>query len=74
VELLALTRDVADEDGKAAVHVHVVLGRRGGTTHGGHLIAGHVRPTVELVVDEVPAHLRHGYDPRTGLALIALQN
>jgi len=74
VELLALTRDVAEEDGKAAVHVHVVLGRRGGTTHGGHLIAGHVRPTVELVVDEVPAHLRYGYGPRTGLALIALQN
>ena len=39
---------------------------------GGHLIAGHVRPTLELVVDEVPAHLRRRYDPESGLALINL--
>lgn len=73
VELVALNGDVADEDGKAAVHVHVVLGMRDGTTRGGHLIAGHVRPTLELIVDEAPAHLRRRYDPTSGLALIALQ-
>jgi uncharacterized protein len=52
----------------------VVLGTRDGTTRGGDLITGHVRPTVELGVDEVPAHLRRRYAPRTGLALIAIQN
>ena len=72
VELLALTGDVAEQDGNAAVHAHVVLGARDGTARGGHLIAGHVRSTLELVVDAAPAHLRRRYDPRTGLALIAL--
>jgi uncharacterized protein len=73
VEPLALSGDVAEQDGKATVHAHVVLGTRHGTTRGGHLIAGHVRPTLELIVDEAPAHLRRRYDPETDLALIALQ-
>ena len=72
-ELLALSGDIAEQDGKAAVHAHAVLGTRDGTTRGGHLIAGHVRPTLELIVNEVSAHLRRRYDPDSGLALIALQ-
>jgi hypothetical protein len=31
-----------------------------------------VRPTLELVVDRGPAHLRRPYDPESGLGLIAL--
>jgi predicted DNA-binding protein with PD1-like motif len=30
-----------------------------------------VRPTLELVLDEAPAHLRKRHDPESGLALIA---
>jgi hypothetical protein len=41
---------------------------------GGHLIEGYVRPTLELIVDEVPGHLRRRSDPDTGLALIALED
>jgi predicted DNA-binding protein with PD1-like motif len=73
VELLALSGNVAEQDGKAAVHAHVVLGLRDGTTRGGHLVAGRVRPTLELVVDEASAHVRRRYDPESGLALIALK-
>jgi hypothetical protein len=29
---------------------------------------------LELVVDEVPAHLRKRHDPESGLALIALED
>jgi uncharacterized protein len=72
VELLAINGDVTEQDGKAAIHAHVVLGRRDGTTRGGHLIAARVRPTLELIVDEVPVHLRRVYHPESGLALIAL--
>ena len=72
VELLALNGDIAEQDGTAAVHAHVVLGTRDGTTRGGHLIAARVRPTAELIVDEVPAHLRRQYDQESGLALLAL--
>ena len=72
VELLAMNGDVAEQDGKAVTHAHVVLGTRDGSARGGHLIAAHVRPTLELIVDEVPAHLRRRYQPQFGVALITL--
>ena len=70
VELLSLVGDVALADGKPAVHAHVVLGRSDGSTRGGHLIEAHVRPTLELILVESPAHLRKKKDPETGLMLI----
>src|SRR5690242_16196929 len=46
VEVLSLIGDVAlGPDGKPAVHVHAVLGRRDGSTRGGHLLEAKVRPT-----------------------------
>ena len=73
VEVLALTGDVSEEaDGKPNVHAHVVLGRRDGTTRGGHLMEGHVRPTLEVVLTESPAHLGRRHDPASGLSLIRL--
>lgn len=71
VEVLALTGDVALQDGKPAVHAHLVVGRSDGSACGGHLISGHVRPTLELVLDEQPEHLRKQHDAESGLALIA---
>jgi predicted DNA-binding protein with PD1-like motif len=70
VEVLSLVGDVAVADGAPQVHAHVVVGKRDGTAHGGHLIEGHVRPTLEVVVHESPEHLRRKLDPRTGLWLI----
>lgn len=70
VEVLTLAGDVALNDGDPAVHAHVVLGRSDGTTRGGHLMRAHVRPTLELILDEVPEHLRKHHDPESGLALI----
>ena len=70
VEVLSLLGDVAVEDDEPKVHVHAVLGRSDGTTLGGHLLEGHVWPTLEVVLDESPAHLRKRSDPETGLALI----
>jgi hypothetical protein len=32
-----------------------------------------VRPTLEVIVTEAPAHLRREHDPATGLALIDLR-
>jgi uncharacterized protein len=54
------------------VHAHIVVGRVDGSTMGGHLLEAHVRPTLEVVVTETPAHLRRRYDPATGLTLIDL--
>jgi uncharacterized protein len=70
VEVLSLLGDVAVENGEARVHAHVVLGRSDGSALGGHLLEAHVWPTLEVVLDESPAHLRKRSDPETGLALI----
>ena len=71
VEVASLIGDVAlGPDGKQALHIHLVLGRRDGTALAGHLAKAHVRPTLEVIVTEAPAHLRKVYDPQTGLTLI----
>jgi uncharacterized protein len=72
VEVLALVGDVALDDGDPAVHAHVVVAGADGSARGGHLLEGHVRPTLEIVLTESPAHLRKRFDPESGLALIAL--
>jgi hypothetical protein len=72
VEVLNLTGNVALGDGEPKLHLHIVLGRRDGTAHGGHLLEGHVRPTLEVIVTESPAHLQRRSDPETGLALIRI--
>lgn len=74
VEVLALQGDIAfdKEHGQPKVHAHAVLGKIDGTTVGGHVMRAEVRPTLEVVVEESPAHLRRVYDSVTGLALIEL--
>jgi hypothetical protein len=47
-----------------------VLGTRHGSAKAGHLGEGHVRPTLEVIITESPAHLRKVKDDETGLALI----
>ena len=74
VEVASLIGDIAaGEDGRPVVHIHLVLGRRDGSAPASHLKRGVVRPTLELIVTESPAHLRRRHDPQSGLALIALQ-
>ena len=70
VEVLSLIGDIALKDGEPSVHAHLVIGKSDGTAHGGHLIEAHVRPTIEIVLTESPAHLQKVYDAETGLALI----
>ncbi len=70
VELLSIVGDVAE--GKPKVHAHVVVGRSDGSAHGGHLLEGHVWPTLELFLTVLPAHLQKRSDSKTGLALIDL--
>lgn len=72
VEALVLAGDVATKDGRPQVHAHVVVGKRDGTAHGGDLKEAHVRPTLEVILTEAPAHLRKRTDDATGLALISV--
>lgn len=71
VEVITLVGDlVPDEKGKSSLHAHTVLGRSDGSTRGGHLQEGHVRPTLEITITETPAHLTRRKHPELGVALI----
>jgi predicted DNA-binding protein with PD1-like motif len=70
VEVLSLVGDISIDDGKPKVHAHIVVGKADATAHGGHLIEGLVRPTLEIVLTEAPRHLQRRHDPVSGLALV----
>ena len=72
VEVLALVGDVALDKGKPKIHAHVVLGLRDGSARGGHLLEARVRPTLEVILTESPAHLKREFDRESGLALIKI--
>ena len=69
LEVLSLIGDVALKDGKPVVHAHLIVGRKDGTAHGGHLLEAHVRPTLEVVLTESAHPLNKTVDPESGIAL-----
>ena len=74
VEVLSLIGDVALADGEPKIHAHVVVGKRDGSAHGGHLLEGYVRPTLEVVLIESPVSLRRRMDTTSGIPLIDLES
>lgn len=70
VELLSLAGNVALDGDEPKVHAHVVVGKRDGTAHGGHLLHARVRPTLELILVESSATMRRTLDRATGLPLL----
>jgi predicted DNA-binding protein with PD1-like motif len=70
VELVSLIGNFATEHDQVRLHCHAVVSNREGHAFGGHLLKGYVRPTLEVVVIDSPAHLRRQIDPATGLALL----
>lgn len=72
VEVLSMLGNVTAYQGRPKIHAHCVLGHRDGRTTGGHLLAGIVRPTLELLVEELPAVLHRRDRPEIGIPLIEL--
>jgi hypothetical protein len=70
LEVLSLIGDVALKDGKPVIHAHLIVGRKDGTAHGGHLLEARVRPTLEVVLIESAHPLHKTVDPESGIALI----
>lgn len=73
VEVLSLIGDVSVQDGQSTTHIHVVVGKRDGSAHGGHLLHAYVRPTLEVILSESPGYLRRSFDRDSGIALINLE-
>jgi uncharacterized protein len=72
VEVLSFSGNIVQKDSKPTLHAHVVVGKSDGTAHGGHFLEGRVWPTLEMIVSEMPVHLRRSHDEESGLALINL--
>ncbi len=72
VEVLSLLGDIALDQGQPKIHLHAVLGRRDGSTRGGHLLEGVVRPTLEVLLIDSPSYLKRECDAASGLALIKI--
>jgi predicted DNA-binding protein with PD1-like motif len=72
VEVVSLVGNLALYDGGPRVHAHVVVGKRDGTAHGGHLLEGRVRPTLELFLTDTGRTIRRRLDEATNLPLIDL--
>lgn len=54
VEIASLVGNIRPgQDGKIAVHAHLVLGLKDGTTRGGHLLEGTVSGLLDLFVQEL---------------------
>ena len=70
VEILSLVGDIASFNGKPVVHMHAILGRRDGTTVGGHVWELNVNPTVEVFLTANTTPLGKRTDPASGLKLI----
>ena len=70
VEVLSLVGDIATFNGKPIVHMHAVLGRRDGSTVGGHVWELNVNPTIEVFLTANTTPLAKRADPASGLKLI----
>jgi predicted DNA-binding protein with PD1-like motif len=73
VEVLSLVGNIVFDNGEPKLHAHIVIGKSDGTAYGGHLIEGHVRPILEVILVESPSHLHRKMDAETGLALITFE-
>jgi hypothetical protein len=70
VEVASLIGDIAQLNGKPAVHMHCVVALPDGETRGGHILSAHVSPLLEIFVTADPVALQKRHDPATGLTLM----
>jgi predicted DNA-binding protein with PD1-like motif len=71
MEILSFTGNVSWMDGKPLLHTHATFGKLDGTALGGHVLAVHVFPTLELVLTEGSEGITRGPDP-SGAKLMKL--
>jgi predicted DNA-binding protein with PD1-like motif len=72
VEVLSLIGNFALQGEQRKIHAHIVVGKADGSAHGGHLLKGWVRPTLEVLIVESPSFLAREIDQTTGLPLITI--
>lgn len=69
VEVLSLTGNIAQLDGKLVAHIHGVCGRRDLSTFGGHFFTLRISGAGEIHLTEV-TEMNRAHDTETGLNLL----
>ena len=72
VEVLSLNGNITRYNGGLRVHAHCVVGHRDGETAGGHLLQATVRPTLELMFEELADAIERKDNAEAGIPLIEL--
>jgi predicted DNA-binding protein with PD1-like motif len=72
VEVLSFSGNIVQKDGKPTLHAHVVFGMSVGSAHGVHFLEVRVWPKLEMIVSEMPVHLRRSHVEESGMSLIYL--
>jgi predicted DNA-binding protein with PD1-like motif len=72
VEVVSFLGNVTAYENKPKIHVHCAVGRRDGSMAGGHLLGAIVRPTLELLIQELPMRLQRTDRPDIGIPLIEI--
>ena len=72
MELLSLIGNIAQRDGKPALHIHAALARQDLTVIGGHVFEAEAQPTMEIWVRPDDATVQRLYNEETHLALMQL--
>ena len=72
VEVLSINGNIARYKGDLRVHAHCVVGHRDGHTTGGHLLEAIVRPTLELMLEELADAIERKDNAEAGIPLIEL--
>ena len=72
VEVLSISGSLATSGDEVKIHAHVTLGKRDGSTVGGHLLRATVYPTLEVFIADLGGRLTRKKDEKTGLMLLAL--
>lgn len=70
VEVVSLVGDIAQLNGKPAVHIHCVVSMPDGRALGGHFLSAHVNPLLEVFVTADPVLLEKKHDAETDLNLM----
>jgi len=72
-ELLNINGNISFNEGKHFPHVHVLMGDENYNAFGGHMFAGEIAVTGELLITPLPAMPKRELDPQLGIGLISCQ-
>ena len=70
VEVVSINGNIALYKGDLRIHAHCVVGHRDGHTTGGHLLEAIVRPTLELMLEELADAIERKDNAEAGIPLI----